>query len=67
MIKWHGSSFVIFMFFVVRNQTIDANFSLKDYRVAHRGFDGDEENDLVYTLADEVYSELALSVRFNQA
>ena len=29
--------------------------------LVYRRFDHDEENDLVYTRADEVYSELALS------
>ena len=29
--------------------------------MAYRGFDPDEENELVYTLADEVYPELGIS------
>ena len=33
MIKWRGSSFVIFVFFVVRHQTIDANLSFNDNRL----------------------------------
>ena len=30
--------------------------------IAYKGFDPDKENDLLYTLVDEVYSELVLRV-----
>lgn len=30
--------------------------------LTYRGLDHDEENDLAYALADDVYSELALSI-----